>query len=124
MHLLLSASLKHTPLAALSRPVAGTIGSNNTLVTTLPGSVKAVKENLSALLESGVILHALDLLSGGSGRSVHKALAEGKDPVGELVSSKTDSTHIHHHGHHHHHHDHGHRSHKHDMNFSGTSFRL
>ena len=40
VHLLLSRSLGHTALAALSRPVAGTIG--NTLVVTLPGSSKAV----------------------------------------------------------------------------------
>ncbi|RXW17242.1 hypothetical protein EST38_g8610 [Candolleomyces aberdarensis] len=59
VHLLISASLKHTPLAALSRPVAGTVG--NTLITTLPGSVKAVKENLDALFTAGVIEHAVDL---------------------------------------------------------------
>ncbi|QRW01631.1 molybdopterin-binding domain protein [Ceratobasidium sp. AG-Ba] len=41
VHLIMAESLKHTPLAALSRPVAGTI--RNTLVVTLPGSPKAVK---------------------------------------------------------------------------------
>ncbi|KAK0190455.1 hypothetical protein F5146DRAFT_1137290 [Armillaria mellea] len=51
VHLLLSVSLKHTPLAALSRPVAGTI--KNTLVVTLPGSTKAVTENVQALLQGG-----------------------------------------------------------------------
>jgi len=34
-------------LAVLSRPVAGT--RNKTFIATLPGSVKAVKENLVAL---------------------------------------------------------------------------
>lgn len=72
VHLLLSSSIQITPLASLSRPVAGTIGS--TLVVTLPGSPKAAGENISALLSSGVITHALDLLKGGSGKAVHKAL--------------------------------------------------
>ena len=40
--------LKHTPLAVLSRPVAGT--RSNTLVVTLPGSVKAVRENLGSIM--------------------------------------------------------------------------
>lgn len=44
---LLAEGLKHTPLAVLSRPVVGTRG--NTLICTLPGSVKAVKENFQAL---------------------------------------------------------------------------
>ncbi|KAJ7639466.1 hypothetical protein FB45DRAFT_905679 [Roridomyces roridus] len=79
---MMSSSLKHTPLAALSRPVAGTI--KNTLVVTLPGSVKAVKENLEALLAGGVVNHAIELIRGGTGKQVHAELA----------------------GHHHHHHDH------------------
>ena len=44
---LLNEGLNHTPLAVLSRPVAGT--RNKTFVATLPGSVKAVKENMRAL---------------------------------------------------------------------------
>jgi molybdopterin biosynthesis enzyme MoaB len=39
--------LKHTPLALLSRPVVGV--RNNTLIATLPGSPKAVKENIAVL---------------------------------------------------------------------------
>ncbi|KAG8691717.1 hypothetical protein FRC11_012001 [Ceratobasidium sp. 423] len=71
IHLIMAESLKYTPLAALSRPVAGSI--REALVTTLPGSPKAVKENLAALLQGGVISHALDLLTGGkeSGQLVH-----------------------------------------------------
>ncbi|KAJ2936055.1 hypothetical protein H1R20_g1039, partial [Candolleomyces eurysporus] len=69
VHLLISASLRHTPLAALSRPIAGTAG--NTLITTLPGSVKAVKENLEALFTEGVIEHAVDLIRGASARHRH-----------------------------------------------------
>ncbi|EWM25998.1 molybdenum cofactor biosynthesis protein [Nannochloropsis gaditana] len=39
---------KHTPFAVLSRPVAGVRGG--TFIVTLPGSPKAVKENLDTLL--------------------------------------------------------------------------
>ncbi|KAF7321717.1 Molybdopterin molybdenumtransferase [Mycena kentingensis (nom. inval.)] len=88
VHLLLSSSLQHTPLAALSRPVAGTI--KNTLIVTLPGSVKAVTENMEALLADGVVGHAIELVRGGSGKQVHATLA---------------STHSHPH-HHYHHHEH------------------
>ncbi|CAM9235871.1 unnamed protein product [Ectocarpus sp. 4 AP-2014] len=48
VHAIYQGGLKFTPLAVLSRPVAGT--RNNTLVVTLPGSVKAVKENLGSLV--------------------------------------------------------------------------
>ncbi len=41
------AGLAHTPLAALSRPVAGV--RKKTAIITLPGSSNAVKENISAL---------------------------------------------------------------------------
>lgn len=88
VHLLLSSSLRHTPLAALSRPVAGTV--KDTLVVTLPGSVKAVKESLEALLTGGVIEHAIELIKGGSGKAVHSAMSTtGQDPY-----------HHHHEGHH------------------------
>src|SRR6202042_850834 len=88
---MMSTSLKHTPLAALSRPVAGTI--KNTLVVTLPGSVKAVKENLEALLSGGVVEHAIDLIRGGTGKRVHAALASGS------LSNATGQGHDHHHHH-------------------------
>ena len=54
-------SLKHTDYAALSRAVCGIRG--NTLIINLPGSTKAVEENLQAVLK--VIEHSLVLLSGG-----------------------------------------------------------
>ena len=44
---LINEGLKHTPLAVLSRPVAGI--RNSTLICTLPGSVKAIRENMVAL---------------------------------------------------------------------------
>lgn len=97
MHLLLSDSVKHTPLAALSRPVAGTI--KNTLVVTFPGSPKAVKENLESLFSAG-IGHAVDLIRGGTGAAVHAELAKSVSPSS---SGKTGSDgHHHHHGHDHH----------------------
>lgn len=71
VHLIMSQSIQHTPLAALSRPVAGIVG--RALVLTLPGSPKAVKENLSPEVLK-VVQHALDLLQGSDGRQVHKEL--------------------------------------------------
>jgi gephyrin len=107
VHLLLSASLKHTPLAALSRPVAGTV--ENTLIVTLPGSVKAVKENLEVLLSNGVAEHAIDLIKGGTGQRVHTDLASSMTPL-TVGSDRTPGDHHHHHhrDHHHGHHDHHH----------------
>ncbi|KAL5527469.1 hypothetical protein ACEPAG_6260 [Sanghuangporus baumii] len=107
VHLLISASLVHTPLAALSRPIAGTVRGSHTLVTTLPGSVKAVRENLAALLGEGtsglgVVGHALELLRGGSGKEVHSALARGVNPVPPTPHGLTGNPHEHQCGHHHH----------------------
>lgn len=101
VHLILSSSLKHTLLASLSRPVAGTIGT--TLIVTLPGSVRAVKENLEALSTAGVLDHALDLIKGGTGASVHDTLSTS----GHVQDVSRDDAKLHHH--HHHRHTHGHQ---------------
>ncbi len=56
-----AASLSVTPMAMLSRAVAGVRGS--TLVVNLPGSPKAAVENLQSVLP--VLEHALDQIQGG-----------------------------------------------------------
>ncbi|PWN51198.1 hypothetical protein IE53DRAFT_328863 [Violaceomyces palustris] len=88
-HALTSYSLTKTPLAALSRLVTGIRepptshqATSQSLIVTLPGSSKAVKECLDVLLGSrqasqpgpNILLHALDLLCGGSGSEVHKSM--------------------------------------------------
>ena len=52
--------LRHTPKAMLSRSVAAVRG--RTLIITLPGSEKGVRESLGAVI--GVLPHAVDLLRG------------------------------------------------------------
>lgn len=54
-------SLQYTPMAMLSRGVAGTRG--HTLIINLPGSPKAVKECLDYILP--VLPHAINLLTEG-----------------------------------------------------------
>eukprot|EP00638_Chattonella_subsalsa_P007564 CAMPEP_0117748530 /NCGR_PEP_ID=MMETSP0947-20121206/9190_1 /TAXON_ID=44440 /ORGANISM="Chattonella subsalsa, Strain CCMP2191" /LENGTH=667 /DNA_ID=CAMNT_0005566249 /DNA_START=111 /DNA_END=2114 /DNA_ORIENTATION=+ len=57
---IMQAGTKHTPLAVLSRPVAGT--RNKSLIFTVPGSSKAVKEDLEAMIP--LIPRVCNLLSG------------------------------------------------------------
>ena len=59
--LMRAAGLAHTPMAALSRGVAGTRGA--TLIVNLPGSPKGALESFEALRP--VLPHALDQLAGG-----------------------------------------------------------
>jgi len=114
---MLTSSLAITPLAALSRPVAGVILSpandgTGTLVVTLPGSPKAAKENLECLLR--VLPHALELAGGARSRStqVHQRIERGEDGLEGVKDAVHERAHGHdhhhaHHHHHHHHHDHG-----------------
>ena len=58
--LIRSEGRKHTPMAALSRGVCGSIGSS--LVLNLPGSPAGAEQSLNSVLH--LIPHALDLLAG------------------------------------------------------------
>jgi len=53
-------TLKHTPMAMISRGVCGI--RSNTLIINLPGSPKAVAESLAVI--KPVLNHVIDLLSG------------------------------------------------------------
>ncbi|MCL2122579.1 MAG: MogA/MoaB family molybdenum cofactor biosynthesis protein [Desulfovibrionaceae bacterium] len=57
---MMAAGLQKTPTAAISRAVAGTLGRS--ILICLPGSRKAVAENLTAVLPA--LEHALDKLQG------------------------------------------------------------
>lgn len=57
---MLQSSLSVTPRGALSRPLCGSIGAS--LLVALPGSTKAVRENLAAVL--GALGHGLEKLQG------------------------------------------------------------
>ena len=60
VHAMIARGLEATPMAALTRARAGTVG--NSLVINLPGSPKGAVENLEAVID--LIPHALTLLRG------------------------------------------------------------
>ncbi len=64
-----AAGLAQTPMAMISRAAAGI--RNRTLIINLPGSPRAVRENLETILP--VLPHALEILSGQGGECGTKA---------------------------------------------------
>lgn len=60
-------TLKHTPMAMISRGVCGI--RSGTLIVNLPGSPKAVHESLAVI--KPVLGHAISLLSGTPGGGLH-----------------------------------------------------
>jgi molybdenum cofactor synthesis domain-containing protein len=79
-----AASLQITPHAMLSRAVVGIRGS--TLIVNLPGSPKAVRENLETILPA--LPHAIELLHGKKGADRHPDEAhehDGPDLKGKLT---------------------------------------
>ncbi|KAL7654465.1 hypothetical protein ACMYSQ_006473 [Aspergillus niger] len=110
VHGMIAASLKVTPFAMMSRPVAGV--RDKTLIVTVPGSPKGAKENVEAIIK--LLPHACSQAAGANSRALHaggvkKLEAEARVSSAPTSSgSKADQHHHHHHHHHHGGHDHSH----------------
>ncbi|KAI0198044.1 molybdenum cofactor synthesis domain-containing protein [Astrocystis sublimbata] len=103
VHGMLDASLRATPFAMMSRPVAGV--RNGTVIVTLPGSPKGAKENLEAILK--MLPHACQQAAGMDSRSLHAGGVK-KLEADAGISANTNRAQSHSHHDHSHHHGHGH----------------
>ncbi|KAI2814242.1 hypothetical protein CBS115989_8691 [Aspergillus niger] len=111
VHGMIAASLKVTPFAMMSRPVAGV--RDKTLIVTVPGSPKGAKENVEAIIK--LLPHACSQAAGANSRALHAGGVKKLEAEAGVSSAPTSSgskadQHHHHHHHHHHHggHDHSH----------------
>lgn len=73
--LMRATGLSQTPMAALSRGIAGAVGA--ALIVNLPGSPGGVRESLAAVLP--VVPHAVELLGGATG--AHPSAPDATAPV-------------------------------------------
>ncbi|KAJ5298424.1 uncharacterized protein N7443_006544 [Penicillium atrosanguineum] len=103
VHGMIAASLKVTPFAMMSRPVAGV--RDKTLIITLPGSPKGAVENLEAIVK--LLPHACLQSAGANSRNMHAAGVKSLEAEAGF-SSGSSVTQTQHNHHHHHHHGHGH----------------
>ncbi|OQD76529.1 hypothetical protein PENDEC_c004G05598 [Penicillium decumbens] len=99
VHGMIAASLKVTPFAMMSRPVAGV--RDKTLIITLPGSPKGAMENLEAVVK--LLPHACLQSAGANSRNMHAAGVKSLEAEAGVSSGSSGQ-----HNHHHHHHHHGH----------------
>ncbi|OQE31402.1 hypothetical protein PENSTE_c001G03344 [Penicillium steckii] len=102
VHGMIAASLKVTPFAMMSRPVAGV--RDKSLIITLPGSPKGAVENLEAVVK--LLPHACLQSAGANSRNMHAAGVKSLEAEAGVSSGTHSHTHLqkkpsqcsHHHG--------------------------